>query len=203
MGKAEENKIIKRNALLTHAFSLFMNNGVANTSISDITEHAGVGKGTFYSYFRDKDDLIQKLIAQRCEQLFMHAVDGLKSQGELSVDDTIIFIANDVVEQLIADSRLHRFINKNLIFGVYKNALINEKLHSDNQFMDFYYKLIERDGDEWEEPLLMLYTIVEFVSSTCHSIVLDKEPVSYEYYKPYLFKSIRSIISVYRKDPAK
>ena len=199
MGKAEENKLIKRNALLTHAFSLFMNNGVSNTSISDITEHAGVAKGTFYSYFRDKDDLIQKLITQRCEQLFLHAVEGLRTQGDLSVDDTIIYIANDVIEQLIADSRLHRFINKNLVFGIFRKAILTEGLNSESDFMNFYYKLIERDGDEWEEPLLMLYTIVELVSSTCHSIVLEKEPVDYEYYKPYLFKCIRSIISVYRK----
>jgi len=199
MGKAEENKLMKRNALLTHAFSLFMNNGVANTSISDITEHAGVAKGTFYSYFKDKDDLIQKLIAQRCEQLFLHAVEGLKSQGELSVDDTIVFMADDVIEQLIADSKLHRFINKNLVFGFYKNALIKEGLHSGSEIMDFYFSLIEKDGDEWEEPLLMLYTIFELVSSTCHSIILEKDPIDYEYYKPYLVKSIRSIISVFRK----
>lgn len=198
MGKAEENKSIKRNALLSHAFSLFMDKGVSSTSISDITEHAGVGKGTFYSYFRDKDDLIQKLVAQKGEKLFLHAVNQLKKQKEMSVDDSIIFIVDDIIGQLISDTKLHRFINKNLMFGAYRRA-IAEGLQNDNDFLEYYYRLIEKDGDEWDEPLLMLYTIVELTGSTCHSIVLDKEPVEYEQYKPYLFKCIRSIISVYRK----
>jgi len=200
MGKAEENKLLKRNALLTHAFSLFMSNGVANTSISDITEHAGVAKGTFYSYFKDKDDLIQKLISQRGEQLFQHAVEKLKLEGELSVDDTIVFMADDIINQLIADSKLHRFLNKNLVYGLYRKNIITDGLKYENEVLDFYFDLIEKDGSEWEEPLLMLYTIVELVSSTCHSIILDSDPVNYEFYKPYLFKSIRSIVSVFRKD---
>ena len=80
MGKAEENKRIKKNALLSHAFSLFMNKGIPNTTISDITEHAGVGKGTFYFYFRDKDDLIEKLIAQKAAQLLTHSLTELQKK---------------------------------------------------------------------------------------------------------------------------
>ncbi|MDD6744125.1 MAG: TetR/AcrR family transcriptional regulator, partial [Roseburia porci] len=60
MGKAEENKQKKRRALLSHAFSLFLNKGISDTTISEIAEHAGVGKGTFYFYFKDKEDLIEK-----------------------------------------------------------------------------------------------------------------------------------------------
>ena len=58
MGKAEDKKLIKRTALLTHAFSLFMNNGIANTSISDITSHAGVAKGTFYYITKNTQKLL-------------------------------------------------------------------------------------------------------------------------------------------------
>ena len=199
MGKAEENKLIKRNALLSQAFSLFMDKGVANTSISDITEHAGVAKGTFYSYFTDKEDLIHKLIAKRGEQIFRHAVDAVRDREELSLEDTMCLMADDIIEQLISDARLQRFLNKNLVYGLYKKALINEGHKSESEILDFYYALIEKDDSEWEEPLLMLYTIVELVSSTGHSIILESDPVDYEHYKPYLFKCIRSIISVYRK----
>ena len=56
MGKAEENKQKKRSALLSHAFSLFLNKGISDTTISEIADHAGVGKGTFYFYFKDKEE---------------------------------------------------------------------------------------------------------------------------------------------------
>lgn len=226
MGKAEENKKIKRTALLSHAFSLFVNNGIANTSISDITNKAGVAKGTFYVYFKDKEDLIQKLIYQKGQQLLYNSLDALEKQDDLSVEDSIIFVADDLIKQLSNDTKLLKFINKSLSFGIYKKALEKSVvdnsssrefdlhnispsereygLHNSNlseyelDFLTRFYQLIEKDGSKWNHPLLMLYTIVELISSTCHTILLDGEPVDYETYKPYLFQCIRSIIAVFK-----
>ena len=54
MGKVNDNKLSKRNALLKTAFDLFAEKGFAKTTISDIVEKAGLAKGTFYLYFKDK-----------------------------------------------------------------------------------------------------------------------------------------------------
>ena len=199
MGKAEENERIKKNALLSHAFSLFMNKGIPNTTISDITEHAGVGKGTFYFYFRDKDDLIEKLIAQKAAQLLTHSLTELQKKEALSVEDSFVFIANDLIEQLMNDSMLLRFLNKNLNYGIYKNAMEREDVKEEFDIIAKFYEIIETDGSEWNDPMLMLYTVVELVSSTCHSIILEQQPVDYEHYKPYLEACIRSIVAVFRK----
>ena len=47
---------------------------------------------------------------------------------------------------------------------------------------------------EFNEPEIMLFLIVELVSSTCYSAILYSEPVGIEELKPYLYKSIRNII---------
>lgn len=70
MGKVEHNKRQKRDSLLDSAFSLFINNGFTKTSISDIVKQAGVAKGTFYLYFRDKYDIRNHLIASKANQVF-------------------------------------------------------------------------------------------------------------------------------------
>mgnify|MGYP002228847532 CR=1 FL=1 len=57
MGKIDNNKQMKRESLLDSAFSLFIDNGFNKTSISDIVNNAGVAKGTFYLYFKDKYDI--------------------------------------------------------------------------------------------------------------------------------------------------
>ena len=44
------------------AFDLFRDKGFAKTTISDIVSDAGLAKGTFYLYFKDKYDLRDKLI---------------------------------------------------------------------------------------------------------------------------------------------
>lgn len=199
MGKAEENKRKKKNALLTHAFSLFMNKGISNTTISDIASHAGVGKGTFYFYFKDKEDLIEKLIAQKAEQLLIEALHTLEEHPEtVSVEDKLVLIADSLLEQLKDDSRLLKFINKNLNYGIYKKALLREEIVSDFDVVAGYDELIHSDGSKWKEPSLMLYTIVELVSSTCQSIILHQEPVELDAYKPYLFECIRQVVKVFR-----
>lgn len=203
MGKAEENKQKKRTALLAHAFSLFMSKGITNTSISEIAEKAGVGKGTFYFYFKDKDDLIEKLVSQKAEQLLIHSMNTLNAHPEVtSVEDKLILIADDLLEQLNSDSRLLKFINKNLNYGIYKKALLREEVKSDFDVQSAYFDLIHSDGSKWKDPVLMLYTIVELVSGTCHSIILKQDPVDLEHYKPYLFECIRKIIEVFKDDSA-
>ena len=50
--RIELKKQKKKAALVQAAYELFMKQGVGDTVVSDITERAGVAKGTFYLYFR-------------------------------------------------------------------------------------------------------------------------------------------------------
>ena len=63
MGKVDENKKKKKEALFNTAYELFTTKGINATAISDIVEKAGVAKGTFYLYFKDKYDIKNKLTA--------------------------------------------------------------------------------------------------------------------------------------------
>ena len=65
MGKIDENKKRKKEALISTAYDLFTTKGINATSISDIVKKAGVAKGTFYLYFKDKYDIKDKLIAHK------------------------------------------------------------------------------------------------------------------------------------------
>ena len=75
MGKAETNKQKKRESLLNTAFDLFTTKGINNTSIADIVEAAGVAKGTFYLYFKDKYDINSKLLVHKATLLFESALE--------------------------------------------------------------------------------------------------------------------------------
>ena len=63
----------KENKLMEKALKLFTEKGVNNTSIQDIADEAGVGKGTFYLYFKDKYDIRDKVIASCSNKLFADA----------------------------------------------------------------------------------------------------------------------------------
>ncbi|MBP3238846.1 MAG: TetR/AcrR family transcriptional regulator [Lachnospiraceae bacterium] len=201
--KVEENKRQKRTSLLMQSYNLFMSKGIPNVSIAEIAEKAGVGKGTFYSYFRDKEDLIDQLIARKAEGLLVHALEDLKSHEAmgmpLSVEDKLIIITDDLITELSKDPKLVKFLNRNLHLGFYKKAFERNDFIGNFDIAAMYKELINADHFEWRNPELMLYTIVEFVSATVHSIIIEKEPVDLETYKPYLFSCIRSIIQVFRE----
>ena len=96
MGKVDENKQQKEDALFRSAYNLFMSKGISKTSIHDIVQDAGVAKGTFYLYFKDKFEIRDRLIARTAEKLFKAANTELKKVNVPKFEDKIIFIVDYV-----------------------------------------------------------------------------------------------------------
>jgi AcrR family transcriptional regulator len=48
----------KKQLIIDKAIEFFSKNGIAETRIEDVTEAVGMGKGTFYLYFKGKKDLL-------------------------------------------------------------------------------------------------------------------------------------------------
>ena len=61
----EEIKNNKIKRLLNSAFNLFIEKGINDTTIQEIVDNAGVGKGTFYFYFKDKFEIQDMLISPK------------------------------------------------------------------------------------------------------------------------------------------
>ena len=132
MGKAEENKKIKRNSLLLQSYKLFTTKGISDTSISDIVNSAGVAKGTFYFYFKDKQDIIDHLIAHKSEHLLKTASERLRrhenANPHLPVEEKIIIIADSIISDLEKDPKLVKFLNRNLEILRYLRELLSTPL---------------------------------------------------------------------------
>ena len=58
MGRREEKAEKTKANLMKSALTLFRNRGYDGVSVEEITRAAGVAKGTFYSYFETKSDII-------------------------------------------------------------------------------------------------------------------------------------------------
>ncbi|MDD6333078.1 MAG: TetR/AcrR family transcriptional regulator [Clostridia bacterium] len=199
MGKLENNKQQKLTSLLNTAFNLFTTQGVAKTSIAEISQKAGIAKGTFYLYFKDKYDIRNRLISHESSKLFKNAVASLedyckKNDKEIDFEGKIIFIINHIIDELNENQTLLTFISKNLSWGIFKEALTTKVASDDINFKDVYYEMINDEDISLEEPEIMLFLIVELVSSTCYSSILYKEPADINKIKPYLFKTVRAII---------
>jgi AcrR family transcriptional regulator len=198
MGKVDENKRQKLERLLNTTFTLFTTRGMAKTSISDIATAAGIAKGTFYLYFKDKDDIRDALIARMAQNVFCRAFEG-QEQSQKPLEDKIIYIIDSLMNQLQENPLMLRFISKNLSWSTLRSALMRAEEKGELDYLNNFYRLAVNDSDEWDHPEIMLFTITELVGSTCHSIVLEHDPVDLSSYKPYLYRTIRSIVASHRK----
>ena len=73
----------RRNELLDIAQKLFCEQGYTKTPISAIIKEAGVAKGTFYHYFKSKDDLIDGLAGRVSEEI-LKVIDIALAKEELN-----------------------------------------------------------------------------------------------------------------------
>jgi AcrR family transcriptional regulator len=76
--KSEET----RSALLRAARRIFAEKGVAGSRVTDIAGEAGVSHGTFYVYFKNKEDVLYEVIRPILDE-FYEAVSGSWDKGDL------------------------------------------------------------------------------------------------------------------------
>ena len=196
MKKSDENKKIKEETLLSSAFNLFTNKGFKETSIQDIAENAGVGKGTFYLYFKDKYDIQNKLIEKKSQKLFSDAVKALKKTNIINFEDQIIFIIEYIIDSLTKNHILLKFISKNLSLGLYNQAVskIADLPYDDGSIYSIFMNGIQKNNIELKCPEATLFMIIELASSTSFNSILYNIPLPIEEFKPILFEEIRKLL---------
>ena len=198
---AKENDKAKR--LLEEGYKLFTEKGVKKTSIQNIVEKADVAKGTFYLYFKDKYELRDVLIAKKSQKLFNDALKKLDKTDIKDFTEQIIFIIDYVIDELTRNQILLKFISKDLGLGVFSKTVMNiytQNTDSENGLYNLFMKGVKENNIKLENPEVTLFMIVELVSSTCVTSILDKKPLPIKEYKPILFKEIRKMINCNEDD---
>ena len=73
----------RKKELVKIAEELFIRNGYEETAVSDIVRAAGVAQGTFYYYFRSKDDMRNAVIDKNIEEV-KGLIDSIIARDDLS-----------------------------------------------------------------------------------------------------------------------
>lgn len=191
--KIDTNKKEKENKLLDAAFKLFSEKGINNTSIQDIVDEAGVAKGTFYLYFKDKYDLHEVLTIKKSYELFQNATNELNKNVLTNFEDQFIFIIDNVINQLNKNIDLVKLIYKDLSLGFYNSELSN--IIGNEKIYESFMKGLKDNNVKLENPEITLYMIIELVGSTIFNSIIKGIPVKIDEYKPYLYKTIRMMLN--------
>jgi AcrR family transcriptional regulator len=74
-GKREKNKVANRAAILDSARRCFLSEGYDAVTIRDVVRQSGLAAGTFYNYFRTKEELLRALIEFRVTEMTSQLVE--------------------------------------------------------------------------------------------------------------------------------
>lgn len=68
-GRREQNKVENRTALLKAARAVFAEMGFGAASVRDIVRRTDLASGTFYNYFKDKDEIFEAVVGELTGEL--------------------------------------------------------------------------------------------------------------------------------------
>lgn len=78
--RKKEPKSVHREKIASAASVLFMDRGIAATSMDDIAKAAGYSKATLYVYFENKEEIVGILVLDSMKKLYNYIVSALEQQ---------------------------------------------------------------------------------------------------------------------------
>ncbi len=185
-------KTEKEESLFEAAYELFLEKGIHDTSINSIVKKAGVAKGTFYLYYENKYDLLEKIILEKSRVVLNEAIERTRKGNYRSFEDEVLAFVDYIIEYLKENKLLLKLMHKNLSWGLYKRA------SEDYQELHQLYELFEKGYVNTElsrvEIRNRLFMIIELTGSVSYSAIILREPADIDSIKDSLFNAIRKII---------
>jgi AcrR family transcriptional regulator len=111
-GRREERKAQNRAKLLAAARKVFAEKGLGEATARDIVRETDLATGTFYNYFRDKDEVFSALL-QEFEQRVSDATLPLRRDLSLTIEQRIERGALAFFQVVAGDAELFRVLRRN------------------------------------------------------------------------------------------
>jgi len=169
----------KRKTEIMHiASDLFYSKGISDTTISEISYLANIRKGTFYEYFKNKDDVINEYIKTYFKNAYIQIDDEIENYK--TNREKIIFIVKFLFMSKTTDKKFTYILVEFLRLTFNKKKEESEKLHHFNEHnLNLIVKYLEKGIEEKEFVACDTQEIaLEMISSILGNLVLS---LSYEH----------------------
>lgn len=192
MDKITKKKNEKYTKILDTALGLFEKNGTHLVSIDEIVKGAGVAKGTFYLYFKDRYDLISTLIIEKASKYMSLLSDEYKPRDFGDVSTSVHHYIEYISDFLQKNKTLCILIEKNLNTCV--NAVAQTKEGPIKELYEKIFSELINCGVAEAEARAKLYLYIELIVSSCCNAIIRETPYTIEELKPHLCQIIESSI---------
>lgn len=190
-----EKKLTKKINMIDAAYKLFLEKGVNITAIDDVVKSAGVAKGTFYLYFKDKYDLLDQIVMSKSEGVIRKAISDLKEKRgteSMSTAEQFIFFTDRIIDYMATNKELAALINKNLsaCFDVFISdgaSLLKDDIRT-------LTELLIQTGLTEREAYIHLYMFTGTISSACFDAIVKGRPFTIDELKPQIHLMIQKLV---------
>lgn len=188
-----EKKSAKKVRLIDAAFELFTNKGINPTAIDEVVKRAGVAKGTFYLYFKDKYDLLDQMIMLKCRELVKNILDEMREETEnpsVPPSEKIIMFSDRMMKAFSENRNLAVLVLSDMAAF---RRLWAEPIEENEEYRTLLRIFIDGGLSEDEAPKQM-YAVFIAASSICCDSVLYQSPYTVEEIRPQVHLMIKSFI---------
>lgn len=192
MDKITKKKNEKYTKILDTALGLFEKNGTHLVSIDEIVKGAGVAKGTFYLYFKDRYDLISTLIIEKASKYMSLLSDKYEPRDFGDVSTSVRHYIEYISDFLQKNKTLCILIEKNLNTCV--NAVAQTKEGPIKELYEKIFSELINCGVAEAEARAKLYLYIELIVSSCCNAIIRETPYTIEELEPHLCQIIESSI---------
>lgn len=100
------NKMIKKNEILKNSIELMYSKGYNGTSVKDITDAAGIPKGSFYTYFTDKENYAVDALNYYAKEMQSDQLKCLSNPELQAIERITTFFENSIA---VLESKGYRY----------------------------------------------------------------------------------------------
>jgi AcrR family transcriptional regulator len=193
--KVAQKKHKKEVDLIQAAYRLFLTKGSENTSIDDIVKRAGVAKGTFYLYFKDKNELIDKIIMNSSGEIILKVYTKHVEKQYAKFEDLVIAVLDEIIELLRKNTALLSLIHRNVTWTLYKKALRKESGESLLDLLKKDEKYYNRNSNVSDDSFeKRMFIMLEMTTSMAYTTIVRNEPCGIDELKPTLYQMVRKML---------
>lgn len=197
--KREIKKNDKEKRILEAARELFLEKGIQNTSVNDIVKHAGVAKGTFYLYFKERAEIEEKLVTEESVKILQQAIHLANDSNKKTFIEKFTVGVDYIIDFLQGNGEIIEFINKNLAYAVYSTQMDNMKKGSIKSIYSQLYTSFKENicPVNFEHSEILISFITEFLGAVIYSSLVYEKPKPIQELRPHIHKMIHLMFEGY------
>lgn len=163
----------RRSDLLNAASTVFCRDGVADAKIEDITELANVSKGTFYLYFRSKDEAAAELWRRYIDE-FIRIGEAILGDQTVPTGARVVGVFETLTRFVLSNAAFHRNLYRAAEAETVKSAA-NQRL------IDLIGAVVQHGVEIGElhcaEPALTVRMMFHGVCDSVNDLIRSRQPI--------------------------